>query len=155
MKDWPLRGVPTMPAKITVLTGTTFLCGGIPCQLLGVKELEAPGRRKEAQEFSKLWFTSVGNFIGIYNDSNPLQAEDGTAVVWICGYDSSLSCLSEELVRAGLVEIDEATWEGYSFTVPAKSGPDPVEDWQGILRKAKEGHELGEKPNVHFPYPPK
>jgi hypothetical protein len=42
----------------------------------------------------------------------------------------------------------------YSFTVPTKVG-DAVEDWRGILRKAKEGHSRGEKPRVLFEWPPK
>ena len=80
------------------------------------------------------------------------MAEDGTAVVWIRGYDTYLSCLSEELVRVGLAEVDDSRWADYTFTVPKKDG-DAVEDWLGILRKAKEGHERGEKPHVLFDWP--
>jgi hypothetical protein len=153
-KDWPLSNVGTMPAEITVVSGTTFRCGSVPCQLLGVKEADAPATREQADEFTRLWFKSVGNYIGIYNDSNPLLDEDGTAIVWIRGYDSSLSCLSEELVRAGLVVIDEPKWKDYTFTVPTKAG-ETQEEWQDILRKAKERHERGERPHVLFEWPPK
>jgi hypothetical protein len=96
-----------MPAKITVLSGTTFRSGGVPCQLLGVKEADDPAIQKRAKEFTKTWFKSIGNYIGVYNSSNPLVTKDGTAVVWICGYDFYLSCLSEELVRAGLAKVDD------------------------------------------------
>jgi hypothetical protein len=64
-----------------------------------------------------------------------------------------LSCLSEELVRAGLVEIDDQ-WPDYTFTVPTKEGEE-LEDWRGILKKAKEGHARGEKPRTLFEWPPK
>ena len=138
-KEWPLSIVNTMPAEIKVLSSTTFRCGGVPCRLLGVKEADNPTIRKQAEEFTKAWFKSIGNYIGIYNDSYPLQADDGTAIVWILGYDCYQSCLSEELVRAGLVEIDESSWKDYTFTVPTKSGQ-TQEDWQGILGKAKEGN---------------
>ena len=74
-------------------------------------------------------------------------------VVWVRGYDTYLSCLSEELVRAGLVELDASRWPDYTFTVPTKEGV-AVEDWRGILRKAKEGHERGEKLRVLFDWPP-
>jgi hypothetical protein len=153
-KDWPLSRVRTTPAEITVLGGTTFRCAGVPCQLLGVKESADPAIRAQAGQFPRTWFKSVGNYITIYNDSNPLVAEEGTAVVWVCGFDTTRSCLSEELVRAGLVEIDDARWVDYTFTVPRKAA-DTVEDWRGILRKAKQGHERGEKPRVLFDWPPK
>jgi hypothetical protein len=148
----PFKSAKTMPAEITVFSGTTFRCGNVPCQLLGVKEAADPAVREEADRFTRLWFKSVGNYVGIYNDSNPLQAEDGTAVVWIRGYDNALSCLSEELVRAGLAEVDDSRWAKYTFTVPTK-GDDVKEDWLGILRKAKEKHERGEKPHVLFDRP--
>jgi hypothetical protein len=152
--DWSLSKVGTMPAEITEVNGTTFRCGGVPCKLLGVKDAEAPPTRKQAEEFTRLWFKCIGNYIGIYNDSNPLLDEDGTAIVWIRGYDSSLSCLSEELVRAGVVEIDELKWQDYTFTVLTKEG-EAQEEWQAILRRAKDGHERGEKPHVLFEWPPK
>jgi hypothetical protein len=151
---WPLSSTRTMPAEIVVQSGTTFRCGGVPCQLLGVKEREDSNVRKQAEEFTKAWFKSIGNYIGIYNDSNPLVAEDGTAVVWIRGYDCYLSCLSEELVRAGLVEVDESQWPDYTFDVPTKSG-DAQENWRGILHMAKEGHKQGEKLRVLFDWPQK
>ena len=117
---WPLTHVRTQPAdEITVVSGTTFRCCGIPCQLLGVKESDDPAVRKQAEIFTKAWFTSIGNCIGFYNESNPLMTKDGTAVVWVRGYDTYLSCLSEELVRAGLVEIDESQWQ----TMPSPSRP--------------------------------
>ncbi|WP_406699858.1 hypothetical protein V5E97_13515 [Singulisphaera sp. Ch08] len=150
-EDRPLAALP-MPAEITVLSGTTFRCGNVPCQLLGVKESADPAVRERAERFTRLWFKSVGNYIGIYNSSNPLMAKDGTSVVWIRGYDTYLSCLSEELVRVGLAEVDGSLWADYTFTVPRKDG-EAVEDWLGILRKAKEGHERGEKPHVLFDWP--
>jgi hypothetical protein len=38
--------------------------------------------------------------------------------------------------------------------VPTKGGEER-EDWLGILRKAREGHERGEKLRVSFEWPPK
>jgi len=143
-----------MPAEITVISGTTFRCGGVACQLLGVKESDDPVVRKQAETFAKTWFKSIGNYIGIYNESNPLMTQNGTAVVWVRGYDTCLSCLSEELVRAGLVEIDESQWQGYTFTVPTKED-ERQEDWLAVIRKAKEGHKRGEELRVLFEWPPK
>jgi hypothetical protein len=154
MKDWPLKNVETMPAKITVLSGTTFRCGAVPCQLLGVKEADDPAVRKRAEEFTKAWFKSIGNYIILYNSSNPLVTKERVAVVWICGSDCYHSCLSEELIRAGLARLEDSSWKGYTFTVPTKKGAQK-EDWQGILRKAKEGNERGEKLRVLFEWPPK
>jgi hypothetical protein len=154
--DWPapLRHVNSRPEDIAVLSGTTFDWGGVHCQLLGVKESDDPQVRKRADEFTRTWFKSIGNLMAVYNHTNPLTAADGTAVVWIRGYDGSLSCLSEELVRAGLVEIDDAQWADYTFTVPTKTS-EKVEDWRAILRGAREGYAQGEKPRVLFEWPPK
>jgi hypothetical protein len=150
-KEWLLSNQTTNPAKITVLTGTKFLCGNVRCRLLGVRESNDPAVRQLAEKFSRAWFGSVGNYIGIYNDSNPLLDSDGTAVVWIRGYDCFLSCLNEELVRAGLVEPDNLP-TNYVFTEPRKSG-DEVEDWQGVLSKAKRGYQKGEELRVLFKWP--
>jgi hypothetical protein len=150
-KRWPLGDEKTMPAKVTVLTGTTFLCGNVRCRLLGVRESNDPAVRQLAEKFTQEWFKSVGNCIGMYNDSNPLLDKDGTAVVWIRGYDCFLSCLNEELVRAGLVDLDDLPSQ-YAFTEPRKSG-DEIEDWKGVLRKAEEGHQKGEELRVLFKWP--
>jgi len=139
-----VQNVNSRADDITVLSGTTFNWGAVRCQLLGVKESDDPAIRKRADEFTRAWFKSIGNLMAAYNHSNPLIAADGSPVVWIRGYDSSLSCLSEELVGMGLAEIDDQ-WPDYTFTVPTKEG-EKVEDWRGILRKAKEGHALGGKP---------
>src|SRR5262249_11811247 len=117
---WPLKDVPRSPAKVEVLSGITFKCFGVECQLLGVKESSDPKVREQAKRFTTLWFKSVGNHIGFYNEDRPLQLKDGTCVVWLRGYDSTLSCLNEQLVRAGLVEIDTEPHKGYTFEVPTK-----------------------------------
>ncbi len=144
-----------MPFKsdITVLSATTFLLNGQECKLLGVSESDDPELREEALAFTTTWFSEIGNHIGVYNASNPLRMEDGTCVVWIRGYDSHLSCLNVELVRAGLVNIEHEQWKQYSFTEPAKEG-EVVADWRGDLDEAKEAHERGEKPKVLFEWPP-
>ena len=82
----------------------------------------------------------------------PLVAQDGTCGVGLRGMDSKLSCLNKELVRAGLVEIDVASWPLYMFTEPAKSG-EYVARWQQDLIDAKAGGEHGEKPRVLFDWP--
>jgi hypothetical protein len=152
--SWPLRNVKTQPADVAVLSGTEFRCGGVPCRLLGVRESDSPAVREEAAKFTQMWFKSIGNYIGFYNGSNPLVDKDGTAVVWVRGYDMYLSCLNEELVRTGLVGIDDGAWDGYTFTEPTKES-ERVEDWRGDLRKAREGHARGEKPHVLFDWPPR
>jgi len=151
-KVWPLSGVQTLPAQITAISGTTFRCGGVRCQLLGVQESNDAAIRAQADKFTRAWFKDIGNCIGIYNGSNPLVAEDGTAVVWVCGYYADFPCLSAELVRAGFVEIDAARWPDYTFTVDTK-GATKVEDWREVLREAKKGHDNGEKPRVLFDWP--
>lgn len=103
-------------------------------------------------EFVTRYFARIGNYIGIYNDSNPLRAQDGTCIVWLRGMDSHMSCLNEELVRVGLVQIDTAPWQSYTFTEPAKSG-DYIANWQHDLADAKASGERGEKPRVLFDWP--
>jgi hypothetical protein len=87
------------------------------------------------------------------NSSGGLRASLVPVIVWIRGYDCYLFCLSEELIRAGLVEIDDVSWQGYTFMVPTKAGKG-IADWRGILRDAKEGHARGEKLRVPFAWPP-
>jgi hypothetical protein len=105
-----------------------------------VAESKDPKVRQKALELVQQWFKDVGNYIGIYNSDHPLRAENGTCVVWVRGYDSSLSCLNIVLVRAGLVDVDLSRWKDYAFTEPAKSGNVWI-DWQGELKKA-EGEQL-------------
>ncbi len=149
---WPLNDVNTMPAEIEVLSATTFRCSNNKCQLLGVKESNDPAVRERALEFSRRWFKSLRNFIGIANRDQPLQLGDGTCVVWVFGHDAFRSLLNVELVRAGLVEVDYAQWKNYTFMIPIKTGK-AQEDWQGELEKAKAGHQRGEKPRVLFEWP--
>jgi hypothetical protein len=52
-----------------------------------------------------------------------------------------------------LAEVDDQ-WPDYTFTVPTKGGEE-LQEWQGILRQAKEGHASGEKPHVLFEWSPK
>ena len=70
---WPLKGVSLSPAKVEVLTGTTFKISDVECQLLGVKESCDAKVREQAKKFTTLWFKSIGNYIGIYNSDSPLQ----------------------------------------------------------------------------------
>jgi hypothetical protein len=139
---------------IRVRSGTTFDYDGVPCQPLGVAESDDLATRARALDFASRWLSSVGNCIGFYNGSSPLQLADGTCIVWVRGYDSRLSCLNLELVRAGLVRVDLASQEGYTFEVPAKED-DVLEDWQGELEQARQGPRRGEKPEVNFDWPPR
>jgi hypothetical protein len=141
------------PSDIKVHSATVFSFEGQKCKLLGVSESEDADVRKRAMQFTTTWFDSIGNYIGVYNASNPLRLEDGTNVVWIRGYDSYLSCLNVELARAGLVELDYESFKDYSFTEPTKEGEE-VATWRGDLDAAKQGHEGGEKPKVLFDWPP-
>src|SRR5262245_23023719 len=151
-QTWPLKDVPQKPAKVEVLSGTTFKCSGVRCQLLGVKESSDPKVRERAKRFTTLWFKSVGNHIGVYNEDSPLQLKDGICVVWLRGYDSTLSCLNEQLVRAGLVEIDTEPHKGYTFEVPTKEST-RKEEWDAILRKAEKDRAKGVGPEVSFKWP--
>jgi hypothetical protein len=152
-RPWPLTSVSTMPAQIKIESATVFYCKGVRCQLLGVTEPEDPDLRNQALDFCRRWFDSIGNYIGIYNDSNPLQKENGTCIVWIRGYDTHLSCLSAELVRAGLVNVDYMSLHDYKFMVPGKS-EDYQETWREQLDEAAEDHRKGIKPKVLFDWPP-
>jgi RNA polymerase sigma factor (sigma-70 family) len=149
---WPLNDVLKSPAKVEILSGTTFKCSGVACQLLGVKDSSDPKVRDQAKRFTTLWFKSVGNYIGFYNDSSPLQLKDKTCVVWLRGYDSTMSCLNEQLVRAGLVEIDTESHKGYTFEVATKAS-NHKEEWETILGKAEKDHSKGVGPNVLFQWP--
>jgi hypothetical protein len=149
---WPLKDVPRAPAKVEVLSGTPFKCSGVRCQLLGVKESTDPKVRERAKRFTTLWFKSVGHYIGFYNEGSPLQLQDGTCVVWLRGYDATLSCLSEQLTLAGLVEIDTEPHKGYTFEVPTKVSS-RREAWEAILRKAEQDRAKGTGPDVSFKWP--
>lgn len=149
---WPLKDVTLSPAKVEVLSGTTFKFSGIQCQLLGVKESGDPKVREQAKRFTTLWFKSIGNYFGIYNSDSPLQLKDRTCVVWLLGYDSTMSCLSEQLVRAGLVEVDTESQKGYTFEVPTKASS-RKEEWEKILQKAEKDRSKGVGPTVSFKWP--
>jgi hypothetical protein len=138
-------------AEIVPLTGTTFRCQGVRCALLGVKDSHDPKVRERAEAFTREWFRSVGNIFCVANTSNPLTNREGAAVVWLRVIDTSLSCLNEELVRAGLVEIDDSSWNDYGFTVTTRES-EREEDWQGILRRAKESPEDAKLPR-RFEWP--
>ena len=152
-RSWPLTSVSTMPAQIKIESATVLYCNGIRCQLLGVTEPEGPDLRNQALDFCRRWFDRIGNYIGIYNDSNPLQKEDGTCIVWIRGYDTHMSCLSAELVRAGLVNVDYVSLADYNFMVLGKP-KDYQETWREQLDEAADDHRKGVKPRVLFDWPP-
>ncbi len=136
-------------SDIKVVTGTSFLFAGPRCQLLGVTEHDDPKVRERARMFAERWFRSIGNYIGVYNSSNPICLKDGTCLVWVTGYDSYLSCLNLEVVRAGLVKVDYFEQEGYTFLTPGKDR-DYLEKWQQGLREAENDHRKGVKPQVLF-----
>jgi hypothetical protein len=142
--NWPLDLVNTSPAEIETLSATRFRCRGVECQLLGLAESNDPAVRERALEFAKQWFKHIGNQIGIYNRDHPLQADDGTCIVWLRGYDDTLSCLNLELVKAGLVEVEYSLWKDYGFTEQTKSGKEWT-DWQAKLQKAKDQHQKDKK----------
>jgi hypothetical protein len=121
---------------------------------LGVKNSTDAATRDQATQFVKAWFCSIGCYIAVYNDRNPLVAENGEAVVWISGGDTYMSCLNEELVRAGIVDIDDTYASDYTFLVDTKSSS-VLEDWHERLRRAAESHKRGEKLRVMFQWPPK
>jgi hypothetical protein len=105
--------------------------------------------REQARIFAERWFRSVGNCIGVYNSSSPIRLKDGTCLVWIRGYDSHLSCLNLELVRAGLAKVDYTEQNAYTFLTVGKPDDYP-EDWQRNLREAEQDHRNGMKPKVLF-----
>ncbi|MBI2825636.1 MAG: hypothetical protein HYX69_13210 [Planctomycetia bacterium] len=140
-------------SDIRILTATTFLCDNQKCELLGVAEADDPATRARALEFTKAWLDSIGSYVGVYNSKDPLRLPDGTCIVWLRGYDMYLSCLNVELVRAGLVKVDDERWKEYRFTEPTKEGRE-VADWRGELRRAAQAHKSGDKPRVLFDWPP-
>src|SRR5262249_46607752 len=54
--NWPLELVKTTPAEVEIISATRFRCGGVECQLLGLKESSDPAVRERASEFTKQWF---------------------------------------------------------------------------------------------------
>jgi hypothetical protein len=150
--DPPFPNPGPSQSDIKIVSSTIFLFQGQKCQLLGVSESADPNVREQALRFTTAWFEKIGNYIGVYNSSNPLRLADGTCVVWVRGYDMYLSCLNVELVRAGLVQVDYKEMKQYSFTEPTKDG-EAVADWKGDLEEAAKGYERGEKPKVLFDWP--
>jgi hypothetical protein len=140
-------------SDIKILSATTFLFHGQRCQLLGVAESDDAAIQGRALDFTRRWFDSIGNYIAVYNANNPLRLQDGTCVVWVRGSDCWNSCLNLELVRAGLVKVDYQKWSNYSFTETEKDR-DYVADWRGDLDSARRAHDVGEKPQVLFQWPP-
>ena len=151
-QSWSLDDVKTSPADIQIVSGTTFVCSGVHCRLLGVAESSNPAVREKALEFARRWFKSIGNHIDFSNSDQLLQLEDGTCLVWLRGHDCFLSYLNVELVRAGLVEVEYSKQKDYTFIVPTK-GDDVQEDWQSLLESAKEGSRRDEKLRVLFKWP--
>ena len=143
-----------IPCKIEVLSGTTFLFFNRKCRLLGVAESDDKLVQTKAKKFTEMWFKSIGNYIGVYNASNPLQADDGTCLVWVRGYDCYMSCLNEELVRSGLARVDYTEWGDYEFLSVGKD-EDPFENWREMLDEAATAASKGEPPRVLFSWPPK
>ncbi|QDT75735.1 hypothetical protein [Lacipirellula limnantheis] len=147
---WKIRSGDTHK-DVRVTSGTTFQCDGMKCRLLGVKDSADPKIREQAELFTRAWFGTTGDYFGVYNDSNPLMNE-GTAVVWIYGTALHLTCLSEQLVRAGLVEPDVDSYPNYSFTVEDKEDGESIEDWREIIREAS--RKKAEPMQLPFAWPP-
>ena len=72
--------------------------------------------------------------------------------MWLLGYDSTMSCLSEQLVRAGLVEVDTESQKGYTFEVPTKASS-RKEEWAKRLQQAEKDRAKGVGPEVTFKWP--
>jgi hypothetical protein len=125
------------PAKVEVLTGTTFLCNGIKCQLLGVRDAHDVVTQAKAAQFCRDWFDKSGGYITFENANYPLEDTEGVPTVWAAVYDSRRSSLNVALVEAGLVEIDVVRWSEYSFSLPRMGGGQILIDWPSILKDAR------------------
>jgi hypothetical protein len=153
-RTWPRDRMSGASSDAIILSGTSFRWGGVTFKLLGLSEV-ADGRVRElAKEFIRQWLDSADTCIQICNAGNPLELGDRTAIIWVRGLQVGLPCLNEQLVQAGLVELDESSWSDYAFDMPIGGRPEQV-DWKGILRGAIEARGRGEKPAVHFDWPPK
>lgn len=147
--NWDYRKEPRI---IEVLGGTTFLCSGVRCQLLGIAESDDPVVRDRAVDFTKRWFSSIGDWHSACNDDNPLSRPDGTCLVWLAGADMYSSRLNVELVRAGLAVPDYDELRDYEFTIPGGKGEPRVvvENWRTQLGEAVESCKRGDPPHVVF-----
>ena len=152
--QWPLSNTPTLPAEIKVESATIFYCNNVRCQLLGVTEPDDAELRKQALDFSRRWFKRIGNHFAIANRNSPLKNEDGTCVVWIRGEDTYNSCLSAELVRAGLVNVNYSSLPDYNFIIRGKAEV-YQSTWRQQLNEAAHDYKKGVKPKVLFDWPPK
>jgi hypothetical protein len=139
--SWPVDYIRLQNAEITVHSGTSFECFGVPCVLLGVKDSDDPDKRKAAERFTQEWFKKHENQIAVLNDRNPLM-KNQNCVCWVAGVFGTWPYLNHDLVRAGLVDLD-LTDEGYTFEVVKKSDPDPLFHWQDVLLKAKKESQSG------------
>jgi uncharacterized protein (TIGR03067 family) len=147
----PFEKISFRRGEVAVDSGSSLRVSGQRCQLLGLKESADPELRDKAVTFIQHWFESVAS-VSIANENEPLLTEDGSPVVWLEGLQNGLliasSCLNEELVRAGLADVDEAIWKDYTFTVPRAKHGRRTEDWKEILNDAREARAHGLKKGV-------
>jgi hypothetical protein len=133
-------------ALVTAIdSATLFNCGGMKCQLLGLRESADPSKRVAASEFARKWFRSTNNEVSIANNSHPLVTKKNVNVVWVQGFDGRLGSLNSDLAATGLVDIDDSQYSSYTFSTERKLGPENF-DWKHELRRAKEAHAKGIKP---------
>ena len=142
------------PMRMVVVSGTSFIWDGRRCQLLGLAEPTDRMKRQLGKEFLERWFKSVAGLSEVCNARQPVERVDGTALLWVRGLQLGLPCLNEQLVQAGLVEIDESSCPTYSFDMLVGGCPKRV-DWKGLLRRAIEARRRGERPAIQFDWPPK
>ena len=114
-----------------------------------MKEDDDPKVRVKAKMVAEQWFKSTGNIIGVYNASNPIRLKDGTCLVWVRCYDTYMSCLNLELVRAGLAIVEFSEQKDYTFLTVGKDQDYP-EEWQREIDEAEKDHRNGVKPKVLF-----
>jgi uncharacterized protein (TIGR03067 family) len=142
----PLEKISFRRGEVAVDSGSSLRVSGQRCQLLGLKESADPESRGKAVTFIQHWFESVAS-VSIVNRNEPLLTEDGSPVIWLEGKQNSRlsasSCLNEELVRAGLADVDEASWKDYTFTVPSAKHGRRTEDWKEVLNDARELYRHG------------
>jgi uncharacterized protein (TIGR03067 family) len=147
----PFEKISFRRGEVAVDSGSSLRASGLRCQLLGLKDSADPKSRDKAVTFIQHWFESIAS-VSIVNKNEPLLTEDGSPVVWLEGKQNAQlfesSCLNEELVRAGLADVDEASWKDYTFTVPRAKHGRRTEDWKEILNDAREVHRHGLKKGV-------
>ena len=134
---WPIaklsNGGFESPRLTIVVTGPTrFLCNGIKCRLLGLKDPGDIDQQKEAMLISRRWMEDCDSRIMFLNSDDPLVI-DGECIVWVRQNGGLSEDLNVLLLERRLVDLDIEKYSAYVMTERAKDGSEVIVDWGKIL----------------------